>query len=938
MVRPMKDLFAHVPQRRAIIDRRAVGDRIARAIADADDTGAARAATVAVLREALAAGRAVMAERLSHGRQHGRQLGGGYAFLMEQVVRLLFDAATTKLYPTASRTQGERLTLLSVGGFGRGEMALHSDVDIMFLTPFKQTAWCEQVIETVLYSLWDLRLKVGHSSRSVDEMVAACREDLTIATAVLEGRYLAGDVDLYKQAARAYYDQVVTGREHQFIADKLAERDARHKRMGDSRYVVEPNLKEGIGGLRDLHTLFWIGKFIHRVDDVADLVRVGLFTPSELRLFQRAEGFLWALRCHLHALTNRPEERLTFDVQRELAERLQYRDRVGVAAVERFMKHYFWTAKQVGDLTAVFLAHIQDTSRKKPLIKLPSLKRRPRNLEGFVLQSNRLAIPQADYFRQDPLRLLKLFQIADRHGLEIHPTTMRQANQDAGCITAALRDDPAANAVFLDVLTSPRAPESTLRLMNEAGVFGRFVPDFGRVVAQMQYDMYHHYTVDEHTIRAIGLLSRIEKGELTGDHPLSSELMPKIHSRRVLYVAVLLHDIAKGRRGDHSILGAEVAEKLCPRLGLTPEETETVAWLVRHHLLMSATAFKRDLSDFKTVLDFATEVQSPERLKLLLILTVVDIRAVGPGTWNGWKGQLLRQLYETTEEVLLLGHAARGRRERIEVKQQRMGEQLGWPQEDFERHCNQFFDAYWVAEPQDVLYLNAEQMRIAEMTGQALSVATVIDMDSGATLISVYAADHPGLFFRLAGAISLAGANIVGARIHTTRQGMALDNVVIQCPTGELFDEPERLERLRETIKQSIAGRIKLHDRLAGKLPVRPRASVFKVEPRVLIDNKASNRFTVVEVNAADRPALLFALTYALYQAKVTVHSAHVATYGERAIDVFYITDLTNEKIVNANRLRSLERRLLAALKGETGTEDEAEPLSTYLDSMTEVA
>ena len=431
----------------------------------------------------------------------------------------------------------------------------------------------------------------------------------------------------------------------------------------------------------------------------------------------------------------------------------------------------------------------------------------------------------------------------------------------------------------------------------------------------MQFDMYHHYTVDEHTIRAIGLLSRIERGELDTDHPLCSAVLKQIVSRRALYVAVLLHDIAKGRGGDHSVLGAEVAHRLAPRFGLSPAETETVAWLVRAHLLMSATAFKRDLSDFKTILDFAEIVQSPERLRLLLVLTVVDIRAVGPGVWNGWKRQLLSDLYEAAEEVLRLGHKQRGRGERIAAKQEALQAMLGWDAAAFEQLVRRLPEPYWVAEPEDVIARNAQLIAVA---GDAqLSIAAQVYPERGATLVTVYAADHPGLFYRIAGAISVAGGNIIDARIHTTRDGMALDNFLVQDPYGRPFAEASQLARLKQAIEDALANRGKMIDRLMAKPLSRPRAEAFAIAPNVLIDNKASNRFTVIEINARDRPALLHQLAHALFQSKVTIHSAHVATYGERAVDTFYLTDLTGDKIAAATRLKTIERRLLGAAAGE---------------------
>ncbi|MEM8695740.1 MAG: [protein-PII] uridylyltransferase [Pseudomonadota bacterium] len=905
-----------IPNRRAIIDRRDVAARLY--ALDAEGTANLRAAAVVELRSAMEDGSAEIANRLAARPSRGSIITRSYSFLYDQLLRLIYDFTVQRLYSNSNPSDAERLTLIAVGGYGRSELAPFSDLDIGFLTPYKQSAWCEQVIESILYTLWDLGLKVGHSSRSLDDMIRMAKSDLTIRTALLEARYLWGDERLYDEATHRFYAEIVEGTAQAFTADKLAERDRRHERMGDSRYVVEPNVKDGKGGLRDLHTLFWIGRYVHKVRDLGELVEHGLLTSDELKQFRKARDFLLAVRCHLHLISGRPEERLTFDVQPEIAKRMSYAERTAKSAVERFMQHYFLIAKQVGDLTGVFLAHLDEQygPRGRRFV-MPALRRKPRKLNGFTIDRGRLSIPDVDFFEEDPVRLIELFALADKHGLEIHPVAMRQAGRNEK-LAAKIRKDRRANGLFLDVLTSPRDPETVLRWMNEAGIFGRFVPDFGRVVAQMQFDMYHHYTVDEHTIRAIGLLSKIENGRLKDDHPLSHAVMGKLVSRRVLYVAVLLHDIAKGRGGDHSILGAEVADKLCPRLGLDAGETQTVAWLVRWHLLMSATAFKRDLSDPKTIEDFVLAVKSPERLKLLLVLTVVDIRAVGPGVWNDWKRQLLTDLFEAAEETLRLGHKHQGRRSRIAAVQAKLAAALDWPEPDIKQLFKRMPRAYWIAENEDTTIANARQMAQAHMAEEKLSIAMQPDPDRGATLVTVYTADHPGLFYRLAGAVDMAGANVIDARIYTTRDGMALDNILVQDPFGGTFDDPGQLQRLETAIRDALANKHKLKERLEARPLSRTRAEAFHIEPLVLIDNKASNRYTVIEVNALDRPALLNSLTHVLFQSKATIRSAHIATYGERAVDTFYLTDLFGEKIVNPARLKALQKRLLKAAAAKT--------------------
>lgn len=902
-----------VPGQRAIIDRRMLAEEIA-ALHEAGGA-AARPAIVAALRTALDEGRHELARRLEATPSAGHEVTAGFSFLMDQLLRVIHDHVTTHIYPVPNRTAAERLAILAVGGYGRAEMAPHSDVDVAFITPHKRAPWCEQVIETMLYLLWDLGLKVGHSSRTVSDTIRMAKEDLTIRTALLESRLVWGEQALYEEMRSRFWSDVAKGSERQFLTQKLAERDARHKRMGDSRYVVEPNIKDGKGGLRDLQTLYWIGKYVHRVDNAAQLVDVGLLTHNEYRSFRRAEGFLLAARCHMHLITDRAEDRLTFDLQRQVAERMLFADRPGKSAVERFMQYYFLQVKRVGSLTGVFLAHLdEEFARKRPRTGFfAGWTQRPRMFKGYRVEGGRLRAPGDDWFREDPVRLIEVFRLAEAEGLEIHPETMRQVGRDAKLIDGKLRRDKRANALFLELLSGRKDPETALRWMNEAGVFGRFVPDFGRVNAQMQFDMYHHYTVDEHTIRAIGLLSQIERGLLSADHPRATREFPKLASRRALFVAVLLHDIAKGRGGDHSVLGAEVAHRLCPRFGLDEKETDLVAWLVLHHLLMSRTAQKRDLTDPKTIEDFVAEVQSLERLRNLAILTAVDIRAVGPGTWNSWKGQLLGELYDAAQERLRLGFKGTGRKQRVAAKKDAAARLLGERDHLVDSVGALLGDAYWIAEPEDIIASNLVQYDVAVATEDHLSIHCEVDEVRGATRVSVIAADHPGLFYRMAGGIHLAGANIIDARIHTAKSGFAVDNFLVQDHNAQPFREAAQMARIEKGIRDALLAKVELVPKLAARPLAHSRAKAFDVAPRVGFDNDASNHFTVIEVTARDRPALLNRLAHALYKANLIVHSAHITAYGEAAADTFYVTDLTFAKIKAPERLVEIETALLAA-------------------------
>ncbi|GHF15872.1 bifunctional uridylyltransferase/uridylyl-removing enzyme [Kordiimonas sediminis] len=905
--------MSEIRNRRKIINRKALVSEL-EALVENEPKDQWRQGLFTHLNTAYKKGWNEVKRRFFEDAEKGRQSAKSLSFLTDQILGTLFEFVVEHIYPIANPTSSERLCMVATGGYGRGEMAPYSDVDLLFLIPYKSTPWAENVIEYMLYVLWDMGLKVGHATRTPEECIKLARDDLSIRTSLLESRYLWGDRELFDIAAKRFLRRVVMPTGKQFVEEKLAERDARHRKMGDSRYVVEPNIKEGKGGLRDLQTMWWIARYLYGGMDRQRMTKEGILTEAESKQFRKAESFLWTIRVALHFLANRAEERLTFDMQRQLAEFSHYRDRTGILGVERFMKHYFLVAKQVGDLTRIFCASLEEKQQKPTLL---DRFRRTKKVQEFAIDNGRLNIVAPDDFKENPALMVKIFAVADKEKLDIHPDALRLIKENLKRIGSRVRRDPDANEYFLDILTSPNQAEINLRRMNEAGVFGRFIPDFGRVVAQMQYDMYHHYTVDEHTIRAIGLLSRIEKGELTAEHPTSSDVIHKILSRRVLYVAVLLHDVAKGRGGDHSVLGAEVAEQLCPRLGMTPAQTQTVAWLVRYHLLMSDTAFKRDLADPKTIRDFCDIVKSPERLRLLLVLTVVDIRAVGPGIWNNWKAQLLRDLYYAAEEVLLAGHASQGRQHRVKYKQEATSALLtNLQEEERDTLFKRLNDAYWIAEDAETAAQNIRLIKATDEAQRLIGVSARIEADQDMTKVAVYTGDHPGLFARVVGALGVAGASIVTAKIHTSRDGMAMDNFMVQNSEGGAFGSRRQLDGLEQIIVDTLLGDVKPKERLVKKKMFGTRTEAFKIEPVVLLDNKASNRSTVIEVNAKDRPGLLYDLAYALFRLRLSIYSAHVATYGERAVDVFYVRDLVGQKITNKVRLRNIETKLLRAADG----------------------
>jgi [protein-PII] uridylyltransferase len=879
-----------------------------------------RTAVAQYLKAELNRGRELTEQMLLKDRL-GRRCAERLCAMQDEIIRVLFEFAGRRLYPSLNPSEAERMAVVATGGYGRGLLAPGSDIDLLFLLPYKQTAWGESVAEAILYCLWDMGLKVGHATRSVDECIRQAKADMTIRTAILESRFLNGDRALFDELVERFDRDIAKNTGAEFVAAKLAEREDRLRRTGQSRYLVEPNVKDGKGGLRDLHTLFWIGKYVYRVRNVEELVDHGVFDQDELKIFRRCEDFLWSVRCHMHFVTGRAEERLSFDIQREIAIRLGYTAHPGLRDVERFMKHYFLTAKNVGDLTAILCAALEANHTKsapmlgRVMARFRSSGRRSLSeSDDFIVDNNRINIAKPDVFQRDPVNLIRIFHLAQKHNLAFHPDAMRSATRSLKLIDKDLRENAEANRLFFEILTSQNDVETVLRRMNEAGVLGAFVRAFGRVVAMMQFNMYHHYTVDEHLIRCMGVISEIESGA-NEEYGLANELVKKItpRQRELLRITLFLHDIAKGRVEDHSIAGARVARRFCPRIGLTAAETETVVWLIENHLVMSTVAQSRDLSDRKTVENFAGVVQSLDRLKLLLVLTTADIRAVGPGVWNGWKAQLLRTLYYETEPVLTGGYSEVNRERRVALAQAEFREAMkDWPQADLGTYIARHYPAYWLKVDQAHKVAHANFLRDTWRSGRTLATQFSFDAMRGVTELTVIAPDHPRLLSIIAGACAGAGANIVDAQIFTTTDGLALDTIAVTREFEHDEDEARRAGRIADTIEKALRGEVKLPDVVARREVSKARLKAFALEPEVNINNEWSNRFTVVEVTGLDRPGLLYELTSTISRLSLNIASAHVATFGERVVDVFYVTDLMGAKIASPTRQAAIKRALLA--------------------------
>ncbi|MGB0843961.1 MAG: [protein-PII] uridylyltransferase [Alphaproteobacteria bacterium] len=884
-------------------------------------------------------------DKLVESGQNGQKAGRHLSNKVDEILGQIFAHCCNN-----TNINANSLALVAVGGYGRRQLAPGSDIDLLFLIPEKPDAQIDATIEMVLYLLWDSGFKVGQSTRSVSECVVQAKADVTISTTLLESRLLAGNLKLFNQLQARYKSQILAKEKKTFLDGKLAERQRRHNQAGASRFALEPNIKEGIGGLRDLQTLYWILKFLRgeilnsseeRERFQTDLQKDRVFSKSQAQSFIKAERFLWALRFHLHDLAGRAEERLTFDFQPDVAARMGYIDRSGQRAVERFMSHYFAIAKSVGSLTDIVLTSVERDYETKRRFRLPRYLQRQELVEGFVVKDKRVAVESRKALRDAPIDILRIFAVAQRHRMEIDPVSLRVVTQSLGLINRDFMNDPAANRLFVEMLTSRKDPGQTLRRLNDAGVLGRFIPDFGRIVGMMQFDRYHHFTVDEHTLFAIDNLWHLEQGTIAAETPLSTEFMGKIRSRTVLYVAVFLHDIAKGRNGPHELLGAEVALRLCPRFGLDEQQTEMVSWLVKYHLHLSNVILKRDIDDPQTVKDYAEHVESIEYARCLHILTSADIRAVGPGTWNSWKASMMRHMYAQTSEYLRGDLMTEGRQVRIKAVQEQVLEALGGTTPELKQFINRFPRSYWLSHATYDLVRQIPILRQADAEEQQLIVDVElpslstddsqnvsretnalenVDLDPQRLRddlrLLVYLDDHYGIFTRVAGAIALSGGSIEDAKIHTLKHGRALQVYTIKAAQADASTLQALAQKLQRNLPLVLEGRMLIADELGKRANRNPkRLQVFERPAQAFVDNNAAERHTVIEVSGNDKLGSLYWITKALSDQNLQIHTAKVAPLGVRFVDVFYVQDLIGQKIRSAERIEQIKKSILKNLK-----------------------
>lgn len=884
-----------------------------------------KAEILPVLKQGLSDAKRSIQIKFENGDLTGIKTAEAMATCHDDMLCALFEYACHVQFPLDDFDQPEHVALCAVGGYGRGEMAPFSDLDLLILNTNKSDMErCDKITEYVLYLLWDMGLKVGHATRTPEQSIFLARQDETVLTALLDLRLLAGAPEPATKLVQLVRKERTGARTRSFIAAKLSSRDARHQREGDSRYVIEPNIKEGKGGLRDLHELYWISRFIYggknskieppiKPHGVAAYLQLGLLDPDAAKRFTAAAEFLWRSRIHLHFLAGRALEVLSFDRQDAMAKRMGYKQEYPEERVEAFMRNYFMTAREVGALTRIACAKLEGQSAlllPQGLDRLLPTSRRGLKAPGFVLDHGRLDFASQRALMKNPFLMLDLFRVAGDRNLDIHPDAFAAILKHLHLIDDDYRQHPDASEIFQDILLNTQAPGAVLKTMNEAGVLGAYLPEFGAIVGRTQFNMHHAYTVDDHTLALVRYLHDIESGECEREHPLTSKFIKDWDDRlrRMVYLACVFHDVGKGQ-GDQCIEGAALSRDACRRLGLPDADVETISWLVRNHLEMSETAQRRDTSDPETVKNFARIVGSVTRLQMLTALTCVDIKSVGPGIWNDWKGELLRQLYERARQDLMgefepvENEAPDSFRDLLKTKSNDKTADVSWPV------FNALPAHYWNNFSEDDQLLHATFFKAAHDNKKAHHVTTRLNRDIDITELWVLTKDRGHLFADLTRAIASCGASVMGAHLHTGTNDMVFNVFYVQNSEGLAFGRKNR-KRLHDMVSFTERAAVGDTDTLnmPDALPSR-RAAAIPIRPRISIDQKDQNN-AIIEVEGRDRPGLLYVLATILHAHDLSVNSAHIEVAGPKAIDVFYVGHSPDKVLTDS----SLKDDLLTAL------------------------
>lgn len=836
----------------------------------------------------------------------------GHTSLIDILLKQLFidarDAAQAK-YPEAL----DICSVVAIGGYGRGELNPYSDIDILFLYPSNITSYLKVLTEGILYHLWDLGLTVGFSTRSIGDCVKMARADLTARTAMMDTKLIAGDEGLYVEMEDVLRREVLWRGVDAFIREKLQESDERHRKYGSSVCILEPNIKEGEGGLRDIHTALWVSKARFKVGSFRELMKKGVITPKELRFFERSTEFLFRVRNELHYLSARKNDQMTFEHQEKIATFMGFRDTGQHKAVEAFMRGYYIYARNISQFSNFLI---------KRAVAGPGFSERlihkfvQRDIgHGFKAFHNRITVTSASAYEVDPTRLIKGFELSRKHGLPFNDVTEELIRKNLRLVDDAFRCSKEVNESFFAILNAEKRVYETIQGMHDLRFLGKFIPEFGKTFCRVQHDIYHVYTLDTHSLFTVKELRNLIEGRYAKEFPFLTKIAKEVENNRILVLAGLFHDIGKGTGSDHSTIGAEMVKGIAARMGLPVNEAELLEFLVRKHLIMAHLSQRRDISDERLILEFCKDAGDAERLRMLYLLTFADMRAVGPDVWTPWKGALLEELYLsalhvfdrklTTERV---DERMAGRLKDVSVL---LKEEVGeaYLIDYFRTLPSRYFNAN---RPEEIAGHIRMMRRVAE---SHIAIDISRNRELGLSTITLCTLDVGGLFSKIAGAMAANGVNILDAQIYTRKDGTVLDILTVNDPFGRLIEDEKKWESLKDTLTAVIEGRSSV-DRLLSK---RATSGIKeKVKPRhpvvVEIDNLVSDSHTVIDIFANDRVGLLYDITSTLTKLGLYIDVAKIATKGDQAADVFYVKDIFGHKISDEKKLERIKNEIIKVL------------------------
>ncbi|HVN91246.1 MAG TPA: [protein-PII] uridylyltransferase [Candidatus Binataceae bacterium] len=882
-----------------------------------------KGATYGIPREYLNRVRAELFERHRAGAS-GNEIVHDFTAAVDTLVRALFRQGEAAHSRRLARLN-QRLTVVARGGYGRAEMNPYSDIDLVFLHDYKPGPYLEIVTETILNGLWDTGLTVGYAVRNINECVKMAAEELKEKTAALDTRFLCGDEKLYGQFEKALISEVLNRDQQAFFKAKLEESRERHQRFGDSIYLLEPNLKDGEGGLRDLHTALWLAKVKYKVHDLAELVQKAIITENELREITAAEDFIFRVRNSLHFLTRRHLDQITFEMQEQIAPMLGYVDQPGSTASSQLMRDYYQQATTILRFSEGLIARV--TAEVAAPSRFPWRRRSRQIRPGVVIHESSLGIADADFFKRVPLNLITVFADCQAHEVELSGSAYQTVRDNLSLVDDAMRNDPRTGNALMGILSGPQRVAMTLESMHRAGVLGAIIPEFGNLHARVLHDLYHIYTVDRHSLAAVRELERLRSGEFKEANSLLTEVARSYDAMPMIFLSLLLHDIGKGHGHDHHERGAVLTVEVCHRLGLDSEETDLVVFLVRNHLAMSQVAQKGDIEDARTVDEFTRMVGSIDRLKALYLMTFADIRAVAPKIYSNWRDMLLSELYQKALKILEQGDKeAVDPERRLALVKKEVRSRLSTTNagaDEIARFVDLMPDRYFLTVPESDIITHFDVMR-ALGEGQPLVCRHRVFPDLEFAEFIVATPDQPGLFAKIAGALTANNLNILSARITTRADGIALDVFRVSLGIGGLGLEDERWLRVEQDLERVLKGEQDISELVANaaRNPLGGRKFIRKTPTEVTVDNRSSEQFTVVDVFSPDRVGLLFTITQTLYELGYVIHLARISTSADQALDVFYISDKAGNKIVEIDRMRELRASLIEKL--EPGMESAA--------------